>query len=91
MLPLLRRYLLLTPLAVFSLLAQTTASQRPFVVAFGQATVSTQPDQTKIQFSVVTQAARHDESRSVASAFWKRLTARREHDSTRMKSARRGR
>src|SRR5436190_4634572 len=31
--------------------------QRPFITAGGDATVSTTPDQAKIQFSVVTQAA----------------------------------
>jgi uncharacterized protein YggE len=37
--------------------AQTPAPQRPFVVAQGDATISVQPDEARIQFSVVTMAA----------------------------------
>jgi len=40
----------------FSLAAFGQAPPRPFVVATGDATVSVQPDQAKVQFSVVTQA-----------------------------------
>ena len=46
-------YLLLPVLALFSLHAN---AQRPFVLAMGNATVSVQPDEARVQFSVVTQA-----------------------------------
>src|SRR2546428_6094912 len=43
-------------LIVFSA-AGALAQQRPFITAVGDATVSATPDEAKIQFSVVTQAA----------------------------------
>ena len=51
--------LILSAIALRSLTAQaqTAALQRPFVVAQGDATVSAQPDEARIQFSVVTTAA----------------------------------
>ena len=55
-----RTCLLLSAFTLFGLTAHAQAPQaptRPFVVAFGDATVSTQPDEARVQFSVVTQAA----------------------------------
>src|SRR5215813_10921838 len=51
--------LILSAIALRSLTAQaqTPAPQRPFVVAQGDATISVQPDEARIQFSVVTTAA----------------------------------
>ena len=49
-------------LSVFTLFGPIARAQapvgptRPFVVAFGDATVSTKPDEARVQFSVVTQA-----------------------------------
>jgi uncharacterized protein YggE len=42
---------------LFGVAAEAQTAARPFVRAFGEATVSTVPDQAKIQFGVVTQAA----------------------------------
>jgi uncharacterized protein YggE len=44
-------------LVLFSLVAPAQPPRRSFIGAFGEATVSVKPDQAKIQFSVVTQAA----------------------------------
>ena len=54
-----KSYLLLSAFTLFGLIAQAQAPvalARPFVVAFGEATVSTLPDEARVQFSVVTQA-----------------------------------
>ena len=51
--------LLLSFLTLFSLVANAqapVARRRPFVTSQGEATVSVQPDEARVQFSVVTQA-----------------------------------
>src|SRR5438094_309397 len=60
--PTILRTTFLTPaaLTLISLLATAqipTPLQRPFIRAIGEATVSVKPDEAKVQFSVVTQAA----------------------------------
>src|SRR6185436_3904308 len=55
-----KTYLLLSVFTLFGPIARAQAPippPRPFVVAFGDATVSTKPDEARVQFSVVTQAA----------------------------------
>jgi uncharacterized protein YggE len=55
-----KTYLLLTAFTLFGLIAQAqvpVAQPRPFVIAFGDATVSAQPDEARVQFSVVTMAS----------------------------------
>jgi len=52
-----KTYLLVSAATLFTLIAQAqTVPRRPSVIAFGDATVSTQPDEARLQFSVVTQA-----------------------------------
>src|SRR5437762_9954815 len=48
----------------FDLAAQAQMPSRPFVRAFGEATVSSTPDQVRIQFGVVTQGATADAASS---------------------------
>src|SRR5258708_31574579 len=66
--------LILSAIALCSLTAQaqTPAPQRPFVVAQGDATVSVQPDEARVQFSVVTMATT---AQSVASQNADQVTA----------------
>jgi uncharacterized protein len=48
--------LFLSAFALFGLVAQAQAPRRPSVIAQGSATVSVQPDEARVQFTVVTQA-----------------------------------
>ena len=55
---------LIASLALICLAAQAQTARPRFVRAFGEATVSATPDQAKIQFAVVTQAATADAASS---------------------------
>src|SRR6266446_7034254 len=56
--------MLFTAFALVCLTAQAQTARPRFVRAFGEATVSTTPDQAKVQFAVVTQAATADAASS---------------------------